>query len=121
MTIDPKQIEEIMSLPYRTRVEKDTCGGKDCYVAYHDELEGCMAQGRTWQEAIEELTIARRDYIAASLKRGLQVPRPIYDPKQAWAVLITQEQHIQQADKTFHAAPGRLPYTADTSLDKIAA
>jgi predicted RNase H-like HicB family nuclease len=67
--MDPSKsdIDELAGLPYKTYVKADNCGDHPCFVAYHDDLPGCMAQGGTWREAIHELSLARRDYIAASL------------------------------------------------------
>ncbi|MEP6756828.1 MAG: type II toxin-antitoxin system HicB family antitoxin [Chthonomonadales bacterium] len=76
MVIEENRVMEIASLPYKTHVEMDTCGDVVCFVAYNDELDGCMAQGATWQEAVKSLADARHDYIAASLEHGLDVPRP---------------------------------------------
>jgi predicted RNase H-like HicB family nuclease len=46
------------------------------YFAYHPELEGCMAQGATPEEALASLAEARRMWIAHSLKHKLPVPAP---------------------------------------------
>lgn len=64
-------------LPYRVEIdwEKDE-KGNSYYVARHPELDGCMAQGQTREEALASLHEARELYIQALLKRGIEVPRP---------------------------------------------
>ncbi len=46
------------------------------YLALHPELKGCMAQGSTIEEAIENLKDARIDFIRSLLLDGLDVPQP---------------------------------------------
>lgn len=65
-----------MTLPYAVRVEEDHCDGQICYMAYHPELPGSMAQGNTPEEAVASLKEARADYIRVLLKRGLEIPLP---------------------------------------------
>ena len=54
-----------------------TTDGEPIFVASNPELPGCMAQGATEEEAIENLTEARIDYIASLLDDGLDVPEPM--------------------------------------------
>lgn len=71
-----RSLETYMQMPYRTYVAADKCGDKSCFVAYHPELEGCMAQGDTWEEAINNLKSAKSEYIALCLELGWEVPVP---------------------------------------------
>jgi predicted RNase H-like HicB family nuclease len=73
-------LEEYVNRPYKTQVIQDNCNSHPCYVAYHPELPGCMAQGETWQDAVKSLDEARRDYIRVLLKEGWEVPVPEYQP-----------------------------------------
>lgn len=50
--------------------------GKALFMAKNPELEGCMAQGETLEEAIQSLRDARIDYIYDSLKDGYPIPEP---------------------------------------------
>lgn len=67
-----------MDSKYIIVVFRDTFDGQDdyCYVAYHPELRGCMAQGRTVQEAVNELNDARADWMSFQLEDRLPVPPP---------------------------------------------
>lgn len=81
-----KTLDDYMAMAYRTFVRQDTCGDSPCFVAYNPELEGCMAQGDTWQEAVESLTEARREYIALRMELGWDIPEP--------ARALVQEQRL---------------------------
>lgn len=50
--------------------------GQPVFLAKNHELYGCMAQGSTLDEAIENLKDARIDYIYSLLLDGLDVPNP---------------------------------------------
>ena len=69
--------EQLARKPYTIIVTHDeTTDGNEIYLASHPELAGCMAQGKTMQEAIDDLALARVDYIASLLEDGLTVPGP---------------------------------------------
>lgn len=69
-------LDQYMAKAYTTVVREDRRGDKACYMAYHPELPGCMAQGDTWQKAVESLREARRDYISVLQEEGMPVPVP---------------------------------------------
>lgn len=54
----------------------ETTDGNLIYVATNPELEGCMSQGATVEEAVKNLFDARIDYIASLLEDNLPVPEP---------------------------------------------
>src|SRR5262245_12122257 len=65
------------SLPYSIVVEQDeTTEGEPIYVLSHPELPGCIAQGETWEEALDNLSDATYEYISSLLEDGLAVPEP---------------------------------------------
>src|SRR4051812_31362431 len=59
--------------------------GDSFYLASHPELDGCMAQGDTWEEAVESLRGVRELFISSLIRRGLPVPPPLvlrgYSPR----------------------------------------
>jgi len=67
----------LASQPYTVlyRLDRDTDGSLG-YIAWHPDLPGCMSDGDTPQEAIENLADARRLYIESLLEDGLPVPEP---------------------------------------------
>ncbi|MCB9457773.1 MAG: type II toxin-antitoxin system HicB family antitoxin [Anaerolineaceae bacterium] len=65
--------------PYRVVVFLDkTTEGDSIYVALNPELEGCVSQGDTPEEAIGNLKMAREDFIYFLLEDELDVPEPQY-------------------------------------------
>ncbi len=71
-----QELAVYVRLPYAVVITVDECGDRRCYVAYHPELRGCMAQGYSPEEAVADLKLAREDYIASLLEDGLPVPPP---------------------------------------------
>ena len=68
---------EIIALPYSIDVVADeTTTGNPIYVARIAELEGCIAQGQSIQEALSNLREAAIDYVASLLEDGAPVPTP---------------------------------------------
>ena len=67
---------ELAALPYTVVVEAEDIGGEIWYVARHTELSGCLAQGRTVNEAIEKLAEPRLNLIEHLLQHNLEVPLP---------------------------------------------
>lgn len=84
-----QEVERYMALGYAIEIVQDECGGSPCFLASNPELPGCMAQGATRWEAVNNLADARRDYIRALLDAGLEVPAgvsttiSVYKPHQA--------------------------------------
>ena len=69
--------EKLAAEPYTVEVLKDeTVDGKMVFVASHPELPGCMAQGVSIAEAVENLDAAAVEYIMSLLEDGLPVPSP---------------------------------------------
>lgn len=68
--------QELAALPYTLVVEAEEIGGEVWYVARHPELEGCLAQGRSVNEAIEALAEPRQNLIEHLLQHDLEVPLP---------------------------------------------
>ena len=78
--MDSKLLEKakiIASNSYTVEVNKEiTSDGKSLYLAKNPELYGCMAQGASSNEAIENLFDARVDYIYSLLVDNIEVPLP---------------------------------------------
>jgi predicted RNase H-like HicB family nuclease len=55
-------------------VKDETTTSEPLWVAYHPALPGCMSQGWTITEAIENLADARQEYIASLVEDGVVVP-----------------------------------------------
>jgi len=64
--------------PYTVQLLRDeTTTGEPVFVAMLQELEGCMAQGDSIDEAIDALEDAKLDFIATLLEDGIPVPDPV--------------------------------------------
>jgi len=69
--------EKLASKPHFINVVRDvTTDEEPVFIALSLELEGCMGQGITVDEAIEDLEKARVDFIRSLLEDGLPVPAP---------------------------------------------
>jgi antitoxin HicB len=68
-----KALEEYMSLRYPVKLEPREDGS---YFATNPDLQGCMAQGTTADEAVRNLRDSREVWIEARLKGGYGVPEP---------------------------------------------
>jgi antitoxin HicB len=68
-----KALEEYMALRYPVKLEPREDGS---YFATNPDLQGCMAQGATADEAVRNLRDSREVWIEARLKRGYSVPEP---------------------------------------------
>lgn len=65
-------------IDYLTAIKLDeTTDGQTCFVAWHPELPGCMAQGLTMDEAEKNLTDARELVIEHLYSDGLPIPKPM--------------------------------------------
>ncbi len=72
-----KDLAYYMSLSYPSELSREA--GEDGYFATHPDLPGCMAEGETADEAIENLDAARELWIETRLENGHSVPEPIGD------------------------------------------
>jgi predicted RNase H-like HicB family nuclease len=69
--------QECASRPYLTVVLRDeTTDGDPIYVAMNPELEGCIAQGDTPDEARQNLSETRIDFIRYMLEDDVPIPEP---------------------------------------------
>lgn len=72
-----EQALELSRLPYTVELLRDkTTDGEYIYLARNPELEGCMAQGLTEEEALANLDEVRIEHIEHLLENHLDVPYP---------------------------------------------
>jgi antitoxin HicB len=62
-----------MGLPYRIVIQKDPYGG---FFAEIEELEGCMTQGETYEEAYSNILEAMEGWLEVAVERGIDIPEP---------------------------------------------
>jgi predicted RNase H-like HicB family nuclease len=73
------EAQRLASRGYTTQLSEDTLSdGAKVYLAEHPELPGCMTQGNTLDEALNDLKQITVDFIYYLLEDGLEVPGPIH-------------------------------------------
>lgn len=105
------QLQDYLALPYTFVLKRDEDGAVIATVA---ELPGCMADGATEAEAVENLKDVQASWIRAALKAGTDIPTPreaAYDlPSGRW---------VQRAPKTLHARLVAAAQEEATSLNQL--
>jgi predicted RNase H-like HicB family nuclease len=48
----------------------------DCYFAVVPELSGCMAEGKTLKEVVENVEVSILEWIECAIKDGEEIPEP---------------------------------------------
>ncbi|NCP15646.1 type II toxin-antitoxin system HicB family antitoxin [bacterium] len=72
-----EKAEKLATLPYITEIVQDeTTDGQPIYLARTLELDGCLGQGKTIEEAIQDLNEAKIDFILSLLEDGMPIPQP---------------------------------------------
>ena len=76
-TTNRERAEKYAQLPYTVEVARDeTTAGRPVYIARLSEMDGCIGQGETIEQAVDDLKQAAVDYIESLLDDGLPVPQP---------------------------------------------
>ncbi len=70
---EQKDLAYYLKLPYEMVVTPDPTGG---YVARIPDLPGCMTQGSTIQELLENLEDAKRTWLEDALASGEEITEP---------------------------------------------
>ena len=72
-----KNLKHYLSLKYPITIETYLEDGETRYSLEIPDLPGCGAGGETIEEAMKKLEDAKELWIAASLKRNLDIPEPV--------------------------------------------
>jgi predicted RNase H-like HicB family nuclease len=71
-----KSLDFYLKLPYQIVLEEDLeVGG---YTAYIEELPGCITQGETLDETIENIHEAKELWLEIVFEQGEEIPYPKY-------------------------------------------
>jgi len=74
-----RSAEDYLNQPYHIVLTPDQDdAGRTGYVAEIEELPGCISQGETPDEAVQNLHDAMRGWISVALEDGEQVPEPSF-------------------------------------------
>lgn len=79
------EIDVLVKRPYARVLTPDDSGG---YVAEVLELPGCISEGDTPDQAIENLEDAMRGWLAVSLERGDHIPAPLESGEHNGRILL---------------------------------
>jgi len=92
------KLEDYIKLPYSVKVIPDqSTDGLLCYMAYHPELPGCMSHGDTPEEAIANLSEAKKLYIKTLIEKKQEVPLPTSSSKTIWEVIKLETETTQES------------------------
>lgn len=72
-----EEAKRLASRPYYFKLSRDDDADPEVrYSAYNPDIEGCIGQGATIKEAVEDLRDARIDLFEFLLERGQSIPDP---------------------------------------------
>jgi predicted RNase H-like HicB family nuclease len=69
-------VKEYLKLPYTIVIRHITDESGDYYFATVPELDGCMGDGATYEEAFADIEDAMEGWIETRLANGFAVPPP---------------------------------------------
>lgn len=84
-------LEHYMSLHYPVKLIPRENGS---YFAIHPDLQGCMAQGATADEAVRNLRDSREVWIEARLKGGHAIPEPAAEDEYSGKFLLRMSSRL---------------------------
>ena len=67
------------------------------FVAEHRDLPGCLTQGETVEEALDNLAAARRLWISTAVEHGDEVPSPVTDERFGGRVLVRMPRSLHRS------------------------
>lgn len=70
-----KKLEYYMNLPYRMELVPDIDEGG--YAVRYPDLPGCLTVGDTVDEAYQNAIDAKRTWLKAALKEGIEIAEPV--------------------------------------------
>jgi predicted RNase H-like HicB family nuclease len=106
----PKELSEYMSLDYTLVLKKDEDGD---WVATVKELDGCIADGETPEEAIKNLESMKELWLRARLRSKRPVPLPEKDEQEF------SGKFLQRVPKNLHRKLVRLAEKEGVSLNQF--
>jgi len=75
--VNKKDLAYYMSLPYTFKLQEMSDEDGKFFFVKVSELEGCMSDGRTMDEAMESVKEAMKDWIEVAIEHGDVIPEPI--------------------------------------------
>lgn len=93
-TIDRSSLEYYLGLTYPITLYPDLEGG---YVAEIKDLQGCITQGETAEEALEMIEDARQLWLRTAQKHGDLIPLPSTDTQYSGKTMLRMPRSLHQA------------------------
>ncbi|MDQ1351339.1 MAG: hypothetical protein QG657_1641 [Acidobacteriota bacterium] len=104
-----KDLAYYMELPYNIIIRKDPYGG---YFAKIEELEGCMTQGETYEEALKNIREAMELWLENALEDCDIIPEPVADEEEF------SGKFVLRLPKTLHRKLARNASKENVSLNQ---
>jgi len=76
-SVDGKDLAYYMNLPYTFKLQEMTDEGGKFFFIKVSELDGCMSDGKTTEEAMDNIKEAMKSWIEAALEFGDKIPEPV--------------------------------------------
>lgn len=92
----PKDLSYYLRLKYRVTLHERKSGR---FFVFHPDLDGCMAEGDSAQEALENLADARELWIETRLSGGYSVPEPASDRSGKFSIRTSPSFHGTLAER----------------------
>jgi predicted RNase H-like HicB family nuclease len=87
---------------YSITIQLDhTSDGENLFFAHCEELEGCMAQGKTMEEAYQNMIVAIEDFIYYLLEDEMPIPEPSQHQTMGVQGSICREINVFEANTGF--------------------
>lgn len=110
-----KTLDEYLELPYRITIVHDRDDdGNEGFVAEVEELQGCVSQGSTPEEAVSNVYDAMAGWISVALEDGREIPEP-RDPD------AYTGRFLLRIPRTLHAELARQAQREGVSLNQYVA
>jgi antitoxin HicB len=109
MKTPAKDLAHYLGIKYPISVQEGPEGG---YFVTHPDLDGCMAEGKTIEEAIENLTDSRELWIESRLEGGYPVPEPAEEETCSGRISLRMAPAL-------HASLARIAQRRDISLNLL--
>src|SRR5437879_7592093 len=104
------ELNDYTKLPHTITIRRDDEGD---WIARVQELSGCTAHGGTEAEALERLSEAKREWLAAALEDHVSVPLPDESDE------LPSGKWVQRVPRSLHNNLRQLAKTEGTSLNHL--
>ncbi len=88
-----EKLDHYLALNYHTRLYQDDEGG---WIAEIDDLPGCIADGKTPDEAIANSRDAMRSWMESRISSGLEIPEPSVADDYSGRILLRMPKSIHR-------------------------